>query len=217
MTGTWHRYRPGERWRRPASRAVLVIEVPGAVAVCFDAPVVEIFDARAEAVHPALANLGPDLLDDDFDQDEAVQRLRAPERRGMAIGDALLDQRALAGIGNVYRSEVLFIEQVDPFATVESVDDETLGRLVATARRLLRLNADRRHGPERRTTGGDPRAGGSALWVYERAGRPCRRCRTSIRSTTSARDLPRTVWWCPSCQASAAPSASAPDAVIVAR
>jgi endonuclease-8 len=217
MTGTWHRYRPGERWRRPASRVVLIIEVPGAVAVCFDAPVVEIFEARAEAVHPALANLGPDLLDDDFDPVEALRRLRAPERREMAVGDALLDQRALAGIGNVYRCEVLFIERVDPFAVVGSVDDATLGRLVATARRLLRMNADRRHGPERTTTGRDPRAGGSALWVYERAGRPCHRCGTTLRSATTGRDLPRTVWWCPSCQASAAPSVTAPDAVVVAR
>jgi len=215
MTGTWHRYRPGERWRRPASRAVLVIEVPGAVAVCFDAPVVEIFDARAEAVHPALANLGPDLLDDDFDASEALRRLRAPERRAMPVGDALLDQRALAGIGNVYRSEVLFIEGVDPFAAVASVDDATLGRLVATAAGLLRLNADRRRGPERTTTGGDPRAGGSVLWVYERAGRPCRRCGTAIRAATTGRDLPRTVWWCPSCQASSAAEASSAERVVV--
>jgi endonuclease VIII len=208
MTGTWHRYRPGERWRRPASRAVLVLEVPGAVAVCFDAPVVEIFEARAEAIHPTLANLGPDLLDDDFDEAEAHRRLRAPSRATTSIGEALLDQRALAGIGNVYRSEALFIERVDPFSPVGSLDDQTLDRLVETARRLLRVNADRRRGPERTTTGDDPAAGGAALWVYGRAGRPCRRCGTTIRSTTVGRDLPRTVWWCPACQPSSGATAS---------
>jgi endonuclease VIII len=203
MTGTWHRYRPGEPWRRPASRAVFVLEVPGAVAVCFDAPVVEIFESRAEAIHPTLASLGPDLLDDDFDAVEALRRLRSPSRAGVSIGEALLDQRALAGIGNVYRSEVLHIERVDPAVPVAALDDEVLGRLVTTARRLLRANADRRRGPERTTTDGDPAASGAALWVYGRAGRPCRHCGTAIRSATVGRDLPRTVWWCPACQAPA--------------
>ena len=80
MNGTWHRYRPGEAWRRPAARARLVLEVPGAVAVCFDAPVVELFEQRAEALHPSLSQLGPDLLDPAFDADEALRRLRHPAR-----------------------------------------------------------------------------------------------------------------------------------------
>src|SRR6185295_13949964 len=78
MNGSWHRYRPGERWRRPPSRARLVIEVPGAVAVCFDAPVVELLEQRAEALHPSLGALGPDLLAPTFDTVEAVRRLRDP-------------------------------------------------------------------------------------------------------------------------------------------
>src|SRR5829696_1424688 len=140
MNGSWHRYRPGERWRRPQARARLVIEVPGAVAVCFDAPVVELFEQRAERLHPALAGLGPDLLSPDFsaaDEDEAVRRLRYPSRTAVTISQALLDQRALAGIGNIWRNETLFLERVDPFAPVESLDDGTLRRLVETARRLL--------------------------------------------------------------------------------
>ena len=88
------------------------LEVPGAVAVCFDAPVVELLEARAEALHPALGRLGPDLLAPDFDADEALRRLRDPARAGRPIAEALLDQRALAGIGNVYKSEVLWIERV---------------------------------------------------------------------------------------------------------
>ena len=118
MNGSWHRYRPGERWRRPPSRARLVIEVPGAVAVCFDAPVVELLEQRAEALHPSLGELGPDLLAPDFDADEAIRRLRDPARAATAIGEALVDQRALAGIGNVYKNEVLWIERVSPFAAV---------------------------------------------------------------------------------------------------
>jgi endonuclease-8 len=205
MNGTWHRYRPGERWRRPAARAVLVLEVEGAVAVCFDAPVVELFEARAEAIHPALAPLGPDLTAETFDPGEAVRRLRDPTRAATTIGEAILDQRVMAGVGNVYRSEILFIERVDPFEPVAAVDGATLERLVGTARRLLLANVSRGRGPERSTTEGAREAGGAPLWVYGRAGRPCRRCGTAIRSATLGRDLPRTVWWCPSCQAATEP------------
>ena len=120
----------------------------------------------------------------------------------MSIGEALLDQRALAGIGNVYRSEVLWIDRVSPFATVGDLDDEALARLVATGRRLLVANvADRtpHRGPERMTTAGDRGAPGP-LYVYRRTGRPCRRCGTPIARAQLGRDLPRSVYWCPACQ-----------------
>jgi endonuclease-8 len=207
LHGSWHRYRPGERWRRPAARASLVLEVPGAVAVCFDAPVVELFERRAEALNPALGGLGPDLLDPAFDAAEALRRLRDPAQASLSIAEALLDQRALAGIGNVYRNEVLWIERLSPFAAVGELDDATLERLVATARRLLVANVGTRPAgrqgrrrPERVTTDGDRRAAGEPLWVYRRAGRPCRRCRNPIRSARHGRDLPRTTYWCPICQ-----------------
>jgi endonuclease-8 len=189
MHGSWHRYRPGERWRRPPSRARLVLEVPGAVAVCFDAPVVELFEERAESLHPALGSLGPDLLASDFDAAEAVHRLRAPERRDLTISAALLDQRALAGIGNIWRNETLFAERVDPLARVADLDDDTLRRLVATARRLLAGSAGIAPG----------RAG--PMRVYRRTGRPCPRCGTAIRSDQLRAESPRTTYWCPSCQA----------------
>src|SRR6478736_7383081 len=140
MTGSWHRYRPGERWRRSPSRARLVLEVPGAVAVCFDAPVIELFDRRAEALHPTLARLGPDLLADDWGPDaaaEAHRRLRDPARSAITVSEALLDQRALAGIGNIWRNETLFAERVNPDAHVADLDDATLDRLVARAHELL--------------------------------------------------------------------------------
>ncbi len=199
MHGSWHRYRPGERWRRPPARARLVLEVPGSVAVCFDAPVVELFEQRAEHLHPSLSRLGPDLLAEPFDADEAARRLRAPERADLEIAVALLDQRALAGIGNVYKNEILWIERQSPFVAVHEIDDETLGRLIATAHRLLRTNADARHGPERVTTAGDRGAPG-ALYVYGRGGRPCRRCGELIVVTRQGADLPRSTYWCPRCQ-----------------
>ncbi len=187
MHGSWHRYRPGERWRRPPGRARLVLEVDGAIAVCFDAPVVELFEARAEHLHPTLSRLGPDLLSPDFDGAEARRRLRAPERARMTISAALLDQRALAGIGNIWRNETLFAEQVDPFVPVAELDDATLDRLVGTARRLLTesLAVAPGRGPTR---------------VYRRSGRPCPRCGTAIRSAPLRGDVPRTTYWCPRCQ-----------------
>ena len=192
MNGTWHRYRPGERWRRPPGRARLVLEVPGAVAVCFDAPVVELFETRVEAVHPSLSRLGPDLLSPAFDAGEAMRRLRAPERASVEIGVALLDQRAMAGIGNIWKSETLWEEHVSPFGRVGDIDDETLGRLIATARRRLDASA---HDRESRVR--------PSFQVYRRAGRPCRRCGTPIASVPQGIDVPRTTYWCPTCQGSA--------------
>ena len=185
MNGTWHRYRPGERWLRAPARARLVLEVPGAVAVCFDAPTVELFERRTEGLHPSLSRLGPDLLAPDFDAAEAHRRLRHPSRSHMAIADALLDQTALAGIGNIWKNETLFVERISPFITVAEVDDAAIDRLIATARRKLQASvASRMERPQ----------------VYRRAGRPCRRCGTIIRSVQQGRELPRTTYWCPNCQ-----------------
>jgi endonuclease-8 len=211
LHGSWHRYRPGETWRRPASRAALVIEVPGAVAVCFDAPVVELFEARAEPVHPTLSTLGPDLLDDDFEMAEAIRRLKDPSRSDVEVGNALLDPRAVSGLGNVFKSEILFIERVSPFAKLGTLDEATLERVLTTAREQLQANA-RPDAPAGRTTTVDPRTGAklapSRLWVYDRAGRPCHRCGTLIRSGPQGGQLPRTTYWCPSCQADAEATSS---------
>jgi endonuclease VIII len=212
LHGSWHRYRPGETWRRPASRAALVIEVPGAVAVCFDAPVVELFEARAEPVHPTLSTLGPDLLDDDFDMAEAIRRFTDPSRADVELGEALLDQRVVSGIGNVFKSEIPYMERVSPFARLGSIDEAAVERILTTARAQLQANA-RPDSPAGRTTTVDPETGAklapSRLWVYDRAGRPCHRCGTLIRSGPQGGDLPRTTYWCPSCQADAAEAATA--------
>jgi endonuclease-8 len=165
-----------------------VLEVDGVVAVCFDAPVVELFETRAESIHPTLSSLGPDLLKPDFDAAEAHRRLRSPERREMTISAALLDQRAMAGLGNIWRNETLFAERVDPFARVAELDDATLDRLISTGRRLLRMSA-----------GLAP--GRAPTQVYRRTGRPCPRCGTAIHSAPLSGDIPRTTYWCPNCQA----------------
>ena len=204
MNGSWHRYRPGERWRRPAGRARLVIEVPGAVAVCFDAPVVELLEVRAESLHPSLGRLGPDLLDPDFDADEALRRLRDPFRAGMSIGEALLDQRALAGIGNIWKNETLWAERVSPFVAVGALDDVVLERLVATARRLLLASAGATPAAARVPANGR-RVGSVSRSAYGRTGRPCSRCRTLIASVQQGTDIPRTTYWCPTCQPTPAP------------
>ncbi len=194
MNGSWHRYRPGERWRRSPARAVCVIEVPDAVAVCFDAPVVELLETRALAIHPVLTALGPDLLAPTPDLAAALERLRASERRETPVGEALLDQHVMAGLGNVYRSELCFIERVDPSLPVGEVDPGVLERLARTGSTLLHAN---RQDPRRTTTG--IARDGDRLWVYGRTGRPCRRCGALIRSTVTGA-LPRRVWWCPGCQ-----------------
>ncbi len=195
MHGSWHRYAPGERWRRPPARARLVLEVPGAVAVCFDAPDLELFQARVEPHHARLAALGPDLSAEEFDESEALRRLAANDP-ARTIAEALLDQHLMAGTGNVFKSEILFIERVDPFAPVASLDPATLARLVATARRLLLANRTTR---TRTTTAGDRAAGRNRLWVYGRAARPCLRCATPIEAKRHG-ELPRLTYWCPTCQ-----------------
>jgi endonuclease-8 len=204
LHGSWHRYRPGETWRRPPSRAALVIEVPGAVAVCFDAPVVELFERRAEVVHPTISMLGPDLVSPNYDQAEAIRRLRDKSRAEMPIGEALLEQRAVAGVGNVFKSEVLYIEKIDPFAPVGSLDEATLERILNTARELLQMNS-RSDAPAGRVTTVDPKTGKklapSRLWVYDREGRPCHRCGALIEEKPQGSELPRTTYFCPSCQA----------------
>jgi endonuclease-8 len=193
MAGSWHRYAHGERWRLPAWQARVVLEVPEHVVVCFNAPVAELMEDRAVAVHPGLRALGPDLLSEEFDAEAALARLR--ERRETAIADALLDQRALAGIGNVFKSEVLFLEGVNPWTAVSELSDAVLERLVATAHRLLKHNV-RAGAPARITT---REFDGSDLWVYGRARRPCLRCRTPIQARRQG-PMNRTTYWCPACQ-----------------
>jgi endonuclease-8 len=200
MNGSWHIYPAGARWRRPSRDMRIVVGTRDAVAVGFNIPVAEFLAGRDVARNESLRSLGPDLLDPACDRDEAVRRMRARNRE--PIADVLLDQRVVAGIGNVFKSEVLYEARVNPFARTAAIDDAALVRIIDTAVRLLRANVlspKQTLSPAvgRRTTRSlDPN---EKLWVYGRAGRPCRRCGTRISSRPTGPDA-RLTFWCPVCQ-----------------
>jgi endonuclease-8 len=191
MTGSWHLYRKGERWQRPERQSRLALEAGELVAVCFNAPVVELLRAGGAERHPELRALGPDLLKDDFDPEEAKRRLRA--RGDQAIGEALMVQAALAGIGNVYKSEVLFLLKTNPFVHVDTLSDAALDALIEKARELMAKNLEGAPRTTRHALGGD------RVWVYGRSGMPCYRCRTLIRMRRQGL-AGRSTYYCPVCQ-----------------
>jgi endonuclease-8 len=195
MAGSWHLYRAGSRWRQGAHLARVVLEADGVVAVCFVPRVVELVPEKDEAAHPTLAALGPDVVADGFDAAGAVARLQA---RGLVpIGAALLDQTVLSGIGNIYKSEVLFLCGTDPFAPAAALEAERLRRIVDTAHQQMRRGVV---APIRPAIDG---GGRGRYWVYGRARRPCRRCATLIRVARQGTPS-RTTYWCPRCQPSGA-------------
>ncbi|MDQ1437885.1 MAG: endonuclease [Acidimicrobiaceae bacterium] len=204
MTGAWHVYRAGERWRKPAYQARVVLEAGERVAVCFNAPVVELLAKRGEEVHPALTRLGPDVLVDPLDLEEVRRRLAA-RPPSMAIGEVLLDQQVVSGIGNIFRCEALFAERVDPWAPWPDLAPETIDALVTAAARLMRARIATSPEPAAESTAG-PTAGPATMRtrparpaVYGRTGRPCYRCRTPV-ATAKLGQQARDVYWCPKCQ-----------------
>lgn len=201
MEGSWHRYLPGTPWRKPARQARVILSTEAWIAVCFNAPVVEWLTAWQVLHHPMLASLGPDLLGDATDLEALIQqcltRLRiAPER---PLGEALLDQRLIAGLGNVYKSELLFIERLDPFQPVANYDDTTLHHLIAVAHKWMRRNL----GPGPRQT----RWGASRerTWVYGRSGELCPVCNATLQMRRQGQ-LGRSTYYCPVCQQVGAPT-----------
>jgi len=192
MTGSWHVYHAGVPWKKPERLAKVVLRVDGVVAPCFSAPVVELLTVQDVARHPALTGLGPDAIAEEFDEGEAVARLRS--RPDLTIGEGLLLQQAVAGVGNVFKSEVLFLERIDPFSRIADVPDDVLLRVVARARQLLLLN--RR--PEPRRTRATLDAHGR-VWVYRRSGKACHACGTEIRMRRQGADA-RSTYFCPRCQ-----------------
>jgi endonuclease-8 len=201
MSGSWHLYRPGEKWQLPRPRARVALETDSFVAVAFDVHVAEFHTARSLARHSMLPKLGPDVLAGEFDEIDASARIRAhPDEE---IANVLLDQRVLAGIGNVYKSEVCFAAGVNPFHRVSTLTELEVRSVVAAARRYMTANAadDSKGGIVtytglRRTTGADQ---GARLWVYRRRGQACRRCGTAIESHKQGVGA-RTTFWCPQCQ-----------------
>lgn len=202
MEGRVHVLRAGERWRFPAHTARLVLRAGDVEVVGTELGLLRAL--TPDEAEGAVAHLGPDLLGADWEPqasvDEAARRLG--ERPTRTIGEALLDQRNLAGIGTIYRAELCFLRGIDPRDAVGSVAD--LPAVVTLARRLLVANADRAV----RVTTGDTRRG-RELWVYGRAGRPCRRCGTLVETfrlggradpAEPTDSLDRIAYSCPSCQ-----------------
>lgn len=191
MDGMWHLHRPGARWTGgPDWQVRLVLSTAAWDAIGYRMPVVELVETDRE--DDVVGHLGPDLLDPGFDRAEAVSRLEAqPDRE---IGQALLDQRVVAGIGNIYKAETLFVRRTSPWTPVRDVADP--GALLDTAQRLL----DRNKAHASQSTTGDTRPG-REHWVYGRGGRPCLRCGSTVRTAMQG-DPPydRTTSWCPTCQ-----------------
>jgi endonuclease VIII len=191
MEGAWHLYRPKERWRGPGWQARVVLRTDRWVAVGFRLGVCELVPTARE--HEVVGHLGPDVLGADWEVAEAARRLRADP--GRAIGTALLDQRALAGVGNIWKCELCFVRGVNPWTPVGRVDD--LEGMLDLLQRMMRANLASTSG---QVTTGDTRRGRSR-WVHGRASRPCRRCGTLIRKADQeSYDADRVTYWCPSCQ-----------------
>jgi endonuclease-8 len=185
MTGSWHLYRSGERWKRSRAGLRALLAVPEWEAVCFSAPTVEL------TADPPLDHLGPDLCRDDADIDEALHRMSGVDGH-RPIGEVLLDQRIASGIGNIWKNEACFACGVDPSTSVDRVGDEDRRRLLVTAAGMLR-----------RSVAGDR----PTLAVYGRAGQACRRCGASI-AWTRLGTPPRGTYWCSACQPTRSGTAS---------
>ena len=206
MSGSWHLYKTGERWRAPRSAMRIVITCGEVQAVGFSVPVAEFHTTQSLKRSEHVSQLGLDVLDATYAIDKAARALREfgcghPDAE---IGNVLLNQHVIAGIGNVYKSEILFAALVNPFRRVQSISDRELESISQIAQRFMQANVAEGKGQgmvtyaagRRTTTTMDQ---GARLWVYRRQGQECRRCGTTIemrRQGTGA----RSTYWCPSCQ-----------------
>ncbi len=186
MTGAWRVQRQGQRWHRARHRAWLVLRADGLEIVQFDGPVLELIPDSRTRTDPRLAELGQDIIGEAFDSHLFLRRLRADDHT-RTIGDALLNQRTVAGIGNVWKAETCFAVGVDPWRALADVSDEEALALLAFARERMRISAS--------GDGFSSRPGA----VYRRAGLPCKRCGTPIRQRGQG-DNNRLTFWCPGCQ-----------------
>src|SRR5580698_4674784 len=203
MNGSWHIYRHGERWQAPRFNMRIVIENSEYEAVGFRVPVARMHTQQSldRDLHVAVPE--NDLLRAEFDATAALERLMALGNQSVA--DALLDQSVLAGVGNVFKSEICFVNGLNPFRTIASLTRDVAAAAIACAQKLLRANVLEDsgdmivtfRGQQRRTThDSNP---GESLWVYGRASEPCRRCGEAIRRRIQGADA-RVTFWCPRCQ-----------------
>ncbi len=203
MSGSWHIYRQGDAWQKPREQARIMVATDTFVAAAFRVPIARVYTWSQLRRERKIPRVEMDLLREEFDAEAAVKRLM--ERGEEAIGEVLLNQRVMAGVGNVFKSEVCFAERVNPFAQVNRLSEQQAQGLVKRSRQLLAANVmedsgDRivtYRGWQRRTTrSADPSA---SLWVYGRGGEPCRRCATAIERLLQGEGA-RVTYWCPACQ-----------------
>jgi endonuclease VIII len=203
MSGSWHIYRPGERWQKPAHQMRIVLETAHFHAIAFRIPVAEMHTAESLARHTRIPHSELDLLDPAFDAGATAARIAGCATE--EIADVLLHQHVLAGVGNEFKSEICFVSGVHPFTRVASMSAEEIVRVAATSQRLLKANVMEDSGDtvvtfrgvQRRTThSSDPK---ESVWVYGRAGEPCRRCGAAIEQRKQGPDA-RITFWCPQCQ-----------------
>ncbi|MGI8770994.1 MAG: Fpg/Nei family DNA glycosylase [Acidobacteriaceae bacterium] len=210
MSGSWHIYRAGERWRRPRKDMRVVIATGDCEAVAFNVPVARFYTARSLDRTSSVPRLGPDLLGMEFAQDEAEARLLAHPNE--EIAEVLLNQRVMAGIGNVFKSEICFACGVHPFRQVSTLSRAEVECLLHTSRKFLLMNVKdgvedgimTYTGARRTARSADP---GARLWVYRRQGQPCRRCGTPILMQKQGVGA-RSTYWCAQCQRESADHAA---------
>ena len=203
MSGSWHIYRPGERWQRPVGQMRILLENSDYQAVGFDVPVAQMHTARSLARDKRIPQLGSDILGPTFDSLAAATRLLA--RSNGEIGEVLLHQAVLAGVGNVFKSEVCFVEKVNPFCKVSALSEAQVSALIRTAQKLVSANVLEDSGNVIVTYRGQQRRTNhqsspqDSLWVYGRHGAPCRLCGDPIRQRIQGPDA-RVTFWCQTCQ-----------------
>lgn len=202
MNGSWHIYRPGEPWQRRREDMRVLIATQNIVAVGFRIPIAEFHTSESLGRRKGLNRLGPQVLAQEFDEEGAGVSLKS--RPELEVGVALLNQSVLAGLGNVFKSEVCFAARVNPFRLVHSLNGDEVGHLISYSRKYLLANVTESSNDHpvtyfgfRRTTGRADQS--QRLWVYKRAGQPCRRCGEAIQMRKQGQDA-RVTFWCPRCQ-----------------
>jgi len=203
MSGSWHIYRPGERWQQPRVNMRIVLENSEYIAVGFRVPVAKMLKPEELARAKKIPAPAIDVLSEEFNAEEVVRRVMA--HGGEEIAEVLLHQEVLAGVGNVFKSEICFVTGVNPFCKVAALSGATVAGLISHAQKLVAANVLEDSGDAIVTYGGrrrrtthesDP---GASLWVYGRSGEPCRRCGEAVRRRIQGPDA-RVTFWCASCQ-----------------
>ncbi len=200
MHGRWRTYDARHPWSRAVAHCTAAVVVPRTVLAIYRSARHELYRYRDMRLEQHLRRLGPDVLGPGFDVSAVVARARAPGHRDTVVTDLLLDQKVASGIGNVYRSETLFVTGVHPWARVGTLSDDTIRTLFMEAQALMSSNL----GPGGRATVGALRGARrrpevARMWVYRREGLPCLRCQTTVRRSIEGRRA-RSTYWCPGCQ-----------------